>query len=1092
MTAERFIQELADRQMLSDAVLKRLREKTSSGGSPPPKALAQFLIDKGHLTESQAQQALDAIAPEPEPEPVVETAAEPEVDKLASIAESGGEEEEEDSDSGDGKSKAKGSKKRQYKRLQTKKNEFDSPLLLLGGGGLILLLLLGGGILFILARESGDEVLKVAREAFEAGSYQQAIAQYERYVEDYPSHAAFSNGKVELGMTRIRQAVETGGNPIRALSVAQIELDVMEEEEAFSTVKSDLSALLPTIATGLAAKADEADELAKMNELAEKTEAALALCLNTNYVPDSLQDKRQLSDIREVLERISGRQKALEELGASLKAMQVSLDENDPAAAYLTRATFVKAYPTYSEDASLVEAVGNVVQAEKEFVRFVEQPQQAETSQPESAVESTTAFADRRRKGQSPAKGVSVVSFGGAAYALSNSDGRLLWRQYLGESLQATQPLNLGREILVIDARRKELTKLAAADGKLVWRLAIDDELLQPVLSNGVLYVAGTSGKLYVIDEDSGAMAGYMQFAQKLRSPPTIDKTGSRLYQAGEHSSIFTLDLSERTCLGVHYLGHDPGSITAAPSIVLSNLLVAENDGVASSQLHMLGTNDEGIVGDAEAQHRLTGLVQSAPMVFGRRFAVITDLGQVSVYEVAQGQSDTPTTLLALREPTRKQRGSYYLTVADGAVWVAERGLAKYSISPTGKRLPIEPLADPFTRDRFVRPLQLVGNVLINARQRGDKGVTISATDTKSGKAYWETDLAAPPASEPISFDGSTQLMQPTLTGKLFQLQLSGQANEVCETSVAMDTNTALEDDFQAITGSAVLDGNSVVLATAGDQVHSVLAAASTKPTPLQLPGKLSAPPTLFAGGWLAPIDLGQVLLLDASGEPQAVPFQPTIELGSATNWLPVTVGEVDGKPAALVASRQGAVHRLVVDNRGIAPRLVAAASLKIPETTLGASPVMAGEFIAVATQKPELIVYSLDLQEIARVPLAAPAIWGPHSVDQSTATILVGTADGQLKSIDLTAPEQPLWQTTLATNQLIGSPMLSDGALLLASRQGDLLSLDPASGELTARYDLGQPLLTAMNIAGGTNANTASRWLASGSDGSLLVIRSR
>ncbi len=63
MSAAKFIEALQQRGLVSDRVVQRLREQIANAGQPPTaRALANFLVNKGKLTEQQASEVLDALA----------------------------------------------------------------------------------------------------------------------------------------------------------------------------------------------------------------------------------------------------------------------------------------------------------------------------------------------------------------------------------------------------------------------------------------------------------------------------------------------------------------------------------------------------------------------------------------------------------------------------------------------------------------------------------------------------------------------------------------------------------------------------------------------------------------------------------------------------------------------------------------------------------------------------------------------------------------------------------------------------------------------------------------------------------------------
>src|SRR5690606_33536092 len=105
--------------------------------------------------------------------------------------------------------------------------------------------------------------------------------------------------------------------------------------------------------------------------------------------------------------------------------------------------------------------------------------------------------------------------------------------------------------------------------GSVKWRLPLDDTCAEPEVHGGRIYLSGMSGKLHVVDAESGRREGFVQFAQPLRSPPAIHAEKNVLYVAGEHSSLYSLRLDDHSSIGVHYSKHARNAVVAAPVIVL-------------------------------------------------------------------------------------------------------------------------------------------------------------------------------------------------------------------------------------------------------------------------------------------------------------------------------------------------------------------------------------------------------------------------------------------------------------------------------------------------------------------------------------------
>ena len=138
------------------------------------------------------------------------------------------------------------------------------------------------------------------------------------------------------------------------------------------------------------------------------------------------------------------------------------------------------------------------------------------------------------------------------------------------------------------------------------------------------------------------------------------DPSGQLIYAVGRHSNVYTLAAKDLSCLGVFYLGHDRGSVSAPPVLVLNKLIVAENSGAQTSQLRVLTLDPQGVPTRQVAAARLDGLIVTSLLSTQRRLAAVSTQGAVGVFEIGSGDDETALTPLALRDlrPALLGRGS--------------------------------------------------------------------------------------------------------------------------------------------------------------------------------------------------------------------------------------------------------------------------------------------------------------------------------------------------------------------------------------------------------------------------------------------------
>ena len=907
-TAKQFLDALELEGLVPAHLLDGLYDQyRAGGGAVTAESLAERLVALEAITQEQANRLLlspsdsfvqvsaESLKPKRAPKPAVE-------DPFASELESKSEKL--------GESRDAAGRRKHVK--QSHKNQFESPLMLMGGGALILLVLCGIGLGVMLSLRSGDEVLNEAQAAYESGSYSQARESYERFVEDFEGSSRWGEARVALAVVRLRQLTDTSGDWERALQVAREEIPQIEDEDAFAKRRDEFASLLPKIARGLAegaanASSDAASEdaAAEADRLVAAAKAALTLVGNTKYVPKSLRDQGEITAIGEMLDRVARRRAASAALGETLTAIESATANGDIAGAYALHADFVGSRPEFRDDAALAKTLATTVEAERQTIRFVADEASASIDEQPSPVIAAIPLATPRVAGTADADGVFVGMLRGVLYGVDVSNGTLRWRRPVGERLADVQPVTIDDDLLVLDHRHGELLRVSSVDGKLRWRVGIEtpsaeSALFQPVAAAGRVFVATEGGRLWSVDADSGRRTGYAEFAQPLRCPPAVDTGRRKVYVPGEQSSLYTLDAESLECLAIRYTGHAAGSVATPPLAIGGRVVLLENSGLETSRLHVYSTDRDGVPENEIASKRLDGIVTTPPSVAGRKVLCATPKGGIYLFELSAGADGPPLTLLASRLESSRTSATRRVLEVRGDVWIGGVGLTRAAASLADSQLVARALPDPCDGDRFIGPLRRHGRLVVHSRvRRGQPGFTIGASDARSGELVWETDLAAPPLGAPTTSNGPRGLVVVTELGATHLIDPAAIRRGVSEKPVV----GAPPANYNARVAVGQRDAVLVRPGEAGwVRVRLGRRSAAAR---VSLPGKIASPPTRMANGLVTPLSIGQLLLVDAGGKQLAAPAQPTVELGQAVVWTRPTVGTFDGESLAILVRRR-------------------------------------------------------------------------------------------------------------------------------------------------------------------------------------------
>jgi hypothetical protein len=212
-------------------------------------------------------------------------------------------------------------------------------------------------------------------------------------------------------------------------------------------------------------------------------------------------------------------------------------------------------------------------------------------------------------------------------------------------------------------------------------------------------------------------------------------------------------------------------------------------------------------------------------------------------------------------------------------IWIGDTQLTKFSILPTGNRLPVEPIENDFVGSTFDHPLAMFGDTLVHVRRaKGRAGAIVAATATGEGKTLWETDLATPPAGAPIVDESARAIAVASSTGALFRFDEAAIRSRIQDEPLAAQ---GAPPTPSPLTSSVALGQGRAAFGAAGsDQLlvyNPALGAAAAQWIKLESP--LACDVTPIGQGIIAPLTIGQVFLLSsADGSKLAAPFQTMLQ----------------------------------------------------------------------------------------------------------------------------------------------------------------------------------------------------------------------
>ncbi len=966
-----------------------------------------------------------------------------------------------------------------------KRNVWDSPLLLIGGGVLGATLVAFALLWYSLTRGSAAEVLSKADEEYRSGSYSSAMVGYEGFLASYPSDPSVSYARVKLGMAKLRQASADGKNPKQGLQSANVILPAIATEEKFSEARPELSTLLPDIADGFATLAVEAKERSQKEELVTQAMEAMELVLNPSYIPASLRKERE-ARIAAIDDKLKLARRSIEEdkeLRRALDQIAQQTQAKKAAEAYQVRADLLKVYPALEANGDLQAAIQAVTEQERQLVEVREETLAASTDDPQAPGSRLVLSSRDGPEPASPTK-FAFVPVAGSVYGLDAISGRALWRRHVGyETVIPPQPISRddAADALLADSREHFLWRVAAATGQVVWRQALAEPYFSPTVAGERILVTTASGRVCQFDVASGQLVRFAQLPQGATVPAAVDEASGRLIQLGEHSTLFVLSGESLACTETYYLGHRAGSILVPPAAVLEHLLVAESPADDHTLVHVLApAGEQKRLQKIGQPFRLKGRVVVPPVVVGRRAILVTDQGQVAVYEVVPTNRAQPVRPLAGIAATGGTPSFNYYTADANRLWLAGKGCVMYEIQAA-----VQSLKSGWTRHQeatFVAPLVLRGDTLVHVRQSPNHpGVIVEGCQAATGDKIWTTELAVPllglaPSLPRRTVDAITE------RGRVFPI-----SSEELKTGIVdrpafplpaewrgrARPELSISPDNRRITWIESGPGGRIVAYPAGDgTAPQAIARVDSKEA------EVSAPVSPWGTNLVVPLASGTVELVGPGGERAALPLFPATTPELLPRWTnPVVLAENAG---FVIGDGRRKVYRVEAKERP--DKHLAAAAERNFELEVTGPLALAGDTLyALAQGEAGQVLLALDPQSLeirGERPLAGKALFGPVATSQGV--FAASLTDGLLC---LDGGNELRWQTPFAHGAPAGPPIVSpQGALLVLSQSGTISLLSAADGRETAASSVGEPLGAAACFVG-------KEIFAATSDGAVIRV---
>ncbi|MFO0888195.1 MAG: PQQ-binding-like beta-propeller repeat protein [Isosphaeraceae bacterium] len=631
----------------------------------------------------------------------------------------------------------------------------SSPVVFALVGAICLLALTGLGLRSIIARTMADQQFNRAMEAMEDGDYRNAIRDFDRFLESYPEDPRAGKARVRRALANVRQYISvSGGTWSTALEAVREMYQGYGQSEEFRDERVELAELVIRIGEGLA---DRARRSADARSL-EEAESAVPLhaqiagepapaFLQRSRLPGLIDQARAAVRMADDRRRAGGHgRRAPGGLGVG------SLQGGDAVVAQYA-------------DLMGPELIRRMTGANDLIRRAVKvsRPGKAARTEPRpELLGPPTSLVLRSGEGEGrgagPAESSVYALADGFISALDAATGAPIWQRPVGLSSPFVPvPVAGTPSVLAVDARHGELLRLDSRDGRLIWRQELGEAVDSPPLALGEqLFQTLPGGRLLVISLGSGEVQASVDLGMPLSQSPVSDEQGRHLYVMGRRDCLFVLAREPLGCTAVEYLGHEDLSIPCAPLRLGRFLVVAENDRAEDSRWRVLVLDEDGSKLRLAQQVAVPGWTWSTPASSGSVLWATGDKGGVEAYALGDYASKNPLRSIARLNPDAVASGpAFGLAASERELWLAASRSGKYELDPERGQISVRSaLAN---MGPALAPLQLAGRHLAATYQDPETGgVNICGVDPDSGTLAWRTVLGAPwPNGPVVSPDGA-------------------------------------------------------------------------------------------------------------------------------------------------------------------------------------------------------------------------------------------------------------------------------------------------------------------------------------------------
>jgi|GEM_PF-6654084 len=932
------------------------------------------------------------------------------------------------------------------------------PLILILSGTLVALGLTAFGLWWVIERTRANRAYEAAIANYESGDFATSSQRFQDFLRLRPRDARSSTARVLESLSRLREMSGNASPQLSAaLTMASKELPALTQEPAWTDRGMEAAELVGGLARDLAARAQQTGA----SETIQSARAAYKL--HEELAGEAAIKQRERLKVDNVMAAAEAAVAKTEAKSKALVEIDAALTSRKAAEAFRIRDVLLNRYPDLASDQAVTRRLDQGTQQVQENVKPLGLKREALTNEePERLGPPITIFARTRASeatGKPEAREIDVVSGGGLTVGLDGRDGTVLWQRPTG-TVAGFAPVEIPDDsppsVLAYDDRTKSLTKLAMADGRLIWRQPLGDTPPQAplALGNRLVVILPNLGQLLWVDLATGRIDDGLDMKWPLAGSATPLANDRVLYVPADQSVAFVISVDEKACQRSVYLGHAAGGMRVPPARAGRFLFFPENHEIRTGSIQTMLLDDRGQEPKKLQKVPLEGWSWFTPAQQGTLLWASHDRGGFSVFGIGEPTQANPLNLVA-RSPAinAPARPTVAIAVGQREALVVDRTAKQYRLeAQTGRMdilrswpLPEGVPAAPITRIDDYR-------YIVHLSTDKDLGRIAVALDIRQEQPLWTTAWGMPmDAIGGTAETGKLRFVDPNGDGPEVPLNDSGNPVAVEWFRKVPDPGTQAEaDDDSGELRWTWHDSPAGRLALSARDPKRIrrIAVPDGKLLELSLPLSTRIPPVQVGDALVVAGEGGEIALVKATdGTVLGQPFVPDFEKSTPWAWTSLVALE-DG--SVVLADKTGRLVRLAVEKDP--PRLVQAARKSV-EGAFSGTIVSTGR--AILALKSDGTVLSLAARDLSTQTEWKFTGAGTRLFALDSASAVAFHPSGKIRVAD--ASGQIGRETDFSGAMPAGSPRKVGNDLVWLSRgQGTDMIVWPASAPAPNRTPLG------------------------------------